>query len=366
MRICFLGDGCHTNTTSWINYLADTLGHEIHIITFGNPTVLSDRIRIYKLGPDKKFFLRYLYFIPKLKRLIATIQPDILIGYRITSYGFMAAATGFHPLVLAAQGQNIAYNNSKIKKFFARYAIGRADLIHAWGEHMANKICEFGGSREKILTLPRGINTDLFKQGSLREKEPDLFKIITTRGLKPDYNFPQILEAVELLSKTNIRFQYTLAGDGPYRETLLEMVDRMGIEKQMVFAGAVVHQKLVSLLSEAHIYVSTVISDGVSASLLEAMSSGVFPIVTDNAANRLWVENGVNGYLIKYGDARDLADKIVLAINDSDLRGRAEAINRKIVDERASVGSNMKLFEETWAGLIKQKETSPTATLKAQ
>lgn len=354
MNLCFLGDGQHINTQSWIKYLADVLGHEVHLITFGQVESPSEKIKVYRLslGRELKTFLRYLIYVPQLKRLISDISPDILIGYRITSYGFMAASTGFHPLVLAAQGQNIAYNASRMKAYFARYAIRRADLIHSWGEHMTQKLIEFGAVPGKILTLPRGINTNVFMPPHERNSNSKYYKLITTRGLNPDYNFEQILNSLSVLKMSSTNFKYIIAGDGPYKDKLIQKVSDLELETYVNFVGKIRYEELPQYLQTSDIYLSTVATDGVSTSLLEAMACGIFPIVTDNTANKRWIEDGVNGYLVQFGDPYELAKKIEMAMKDIELRRKAGKINRALILEKASIDKNMRMFQNSWDKLI--------------
>jgi glycosyltransferase involved in cell wall biosynthesis len=51
-------------------------------------------------------------------------------------------------------------------------------------------------------------------------------------------------------------------------------------------------------LARADIYVSVSESDGVSIALLEAMALGAVPVVSAIEANRLWIDDGVNGVLV--------------------------------------------------------------------
>jgi len=46
VRICFIGYGRHVNILCWVKYLADTLVHEIHLITFGKAESPYKRIKI--------------------------------------------------------------------------------------------------------------------------------------------------------------------------------------------------------------------------------------------------------------------------------------------------------------------------------
>ena len=112
------------------------------------------------------------------------------------------------------------------------------------------------------------------------------------------------------------------------------------------------HEELPLFLQKSDIYISTVITDGVSASLLEAMSCGVFPIVTNNASNRLWIQDNINGYLVDYGDHEGLAKKIISAFENYKLREFAGKMNRSTILDRASIDVNMKIFENAWSKLL--------------
>jgi glycosyltransferase involved in cell wall biosynthesis len=81
--------------------------------------------------------------------------------------------------------------------------------------------------------------------------------------------------------------------------------------------------------------VSTSLYDGTSVSLLEAMGSGAFPIVTDIPANREWIVNGENGFLVPIDEERSLAEKIVEAIRNQDLIKRSRKKNFYLIKEKA-------------------------------
>ena len=226
MKICLLADGHHANTVSWITHVAEHLGHEVSLLTFGRADLNIPRVRVYTIGLRLRTFVRYVLCIPKVNRLVSMLKPDLLIGYRITSYGFMAACTGYHPLVLAAQGRNIAYNGSTVKATFARFAIRRADLIHSWGAHMTDTLLRLGASPARVLTLPRGVDTELFTAPPEPHRQSRSTTIVSTRGLNPDYNFDQVLNALSLLSSSRSDFKYVICGDGPHRPQLLRQIQR--------------------------------------------------------------------------------------------------------------------------------------------
>ena len=61
----------------------------------------------------------------------------------------------------------------------------------------------------------------------------------------------------------------------------------------------------------ADLYISCTFSDGSSISLLEAMASGLPAIATDRASNREWIQEGVGGLLVKFGDSSAIGNAIV-------------------------------------------------------
>ena len=113
------------------------------------------------------------------------------------------------------------------------------------------------------------------------------------------------------------------------------MVNEMGLQDTVTFLGGYKPEQLPSILASADVYVSASFRDGTSNSLLEAMSTGTFPVVSDIPANRPWIDDGRSGLLFPPGDADALADALTRALKDSALRSEAARINRQIAVERA-------------------------------
>jgi glycosyltransferase involved in cell wall biosynthesis len=352
MKICFIADANHTNTWNWVEFFANDLGHDVSIISFNASQKPLKKVKIYSLmSLWTKSKWRYLFCYLKTRRIVRSIQPDIVIGYRIHSYGFMAAMTGFHPLVLAGQGQNVYYPfNSPIAKYCAKFAMERADLINSWGEHMTAKLIELGCPPAKILTLPRGVRTDIFKISYAKKRKA--IHLISTRGVKDHYNIDVIIRACKIIHDSGQAIRLILAGEGPNRKNLEQYIIDLGLQSEAHFVGYMDNECLSELLNKADIYVSMVSTDGVSASLLEAMACGVFPIVTDNVANRIWIEDGENGFLAPDKNEKILAEKILLAASEESLREKAALKNRTIIEQKANWEVNMKIIEKAYEKLI--------------
>jgi glycosyltransferase involved in cell wall biosynthesis len=59
-------------------------------------------------------------------------------------------------------------------------------------------------------------------------------------------------------------------------------------------------------------------TEGVSASLFEAMACHTYPIVTDIAGNQSWIKHRENGQLVTINDYKMLAEEIIWA-NDNNI-----------------------------------------------
>jgi glycosyltransferase involved in cell wall biosynthesis len=147
---------------------------------------------------------------------------------------------------------------------------------------------------------------------------------------------------------------HTIIGDGPERRRLERLAEDLGIAKQVRFLGSVSYAEVAKELRSSDIYVSAVPTDGTSSSLLEAMACGIFPVVVDNAPNRLWIRHGYNGFLYPAGNISALAQLLASAIADPKLRADAATLNVKEVKKRADWKTNMKVMEERHLDLCGQ------------
>ncbi|MBM3307534.1 MAG: glycosyltransferase family 4 protein [Candidatus Eisenbacteria bacterium] len=356
MRVCFLADAGAVNTRTWVDHFADVLGHEVHVVSVNRPGTLSPSVRLHRIGSDAGTAsaagkLALLASVGPIRRIVREVGPDLLIGYRVASYGYLGARAGFHPLVATAQGQYIVYPPRSLpKRYFARVAIRSADLLHAWAPHMARRMVELGADPAKVFVCPRGI--DLEKFAARPDAAEDEFSVVTTRGLHHGYRVDIVVRAVAEARREVPGISALVAGGGEAEEALRALAAGLGVGDRVRFPGHVMNGELPGYLARSAVYVSPVPSDGVSASLLEAMACGAFPVVRDIEANRFWVEHGKNGFLVAGDDPGGYAAAIAAACRDHELRRAAAERNRRIVEERGDIRVNMKRIEAAYGELV--------------
>ena len=356
-RIAFFGDLSYVGASEWVGFLSTVADFDVHVLVFPEDRRDLPGVTVHTLpGGPSGGKGRYLTCVPALRRLVRRVAPDVLIAYRVVSFGFSASMTGFHPLVLAAQGQFIAPRTGPyFLRLFARHAVRRADLIHSWAPPMTASLVALGADPARILTLTRGVDERRFHFGG---EPPPPLTLVTTRQLEPYYNVPTLLKAVKRVSAA-CPVRFLIAGEGGARRDLEAAARDLGLGEVVTFLGSVSRERLPDLLRSAHLYVSAVPSDGTSASLLEAMAAGVVPIVTDNESNRHWIADGEGGRLVPAFDERAYAEAIVRGWEAPEWRRQVRTANRAAVEARASWTRNMAFFAEAYRAVAAGRPVPP-------
>jgi glycosyltransferase involved in cell wall biosynthesis len=353
MRICFLSNSNSLHLKEWAEYFAAPLGHQVTVFTIPAPAEpYRHGVELVHLG--NRFSgnkLAWLALLPRLRRELAARRPDLFVGYRVVSYGFLAALTGRHPLVLAAQGGDMVWPpDDRLGLFCVRYACRRGDFFNAWSTNIRDEMIRHGADPAKIMVCSRGIDLARFPRRSAPPPGPPV--IAMTRSLLPSYNTIQFVEAMAVVAGQRSDVVAEIAGDGPERPRLEARARELGLLGTTVrFVGRLSRDEIVALVERAQVYCSTTITDGLPLSHFEAMAAGCFPVVTDIRANRVWFRDGDNALLAPVGDAPALGAALLRALSDAPLVERAVAANRAMIEREFDRDRNMRRIEAAWREL---------------
>jgi glycosyltransferase involved in cell wall biosynthesis len=117
----------------------------------------------------------------------------------------------------------------------------------------------------------------------------------------------------------------------------LDWVERLNIRDNVVLLPYLPREQVWALFRAAKVTVSISQHDGTPNSLLEAMACGCFPIAGDIESLREWIRPGQNGLLVDPSNPQELAQAIVRALSDQNLRSSAARINDQIVQTQAEI-----------------------------
>lgn len=88
------------------------------------------------------------------------------------------------------------------------------------------------------------------------------------------------------------------------------------------------HEEVQELMSDALIYIGLSISDGISASMIEAMANGATPIQSNTSCCDEWLDNGVGGFLVGFDDVATISLLVKFVMNNPEFSKTAAKANR--------------------------------------
>jgi glycosyltransferase involved in cell wall biosynthesis len=260
------------------------------------------------------------------------------------------------PVVVTAHGSDILVvaDQSSVVRRLVEFVLHHADAVTSVAEHLTERIQEMGVHTRPVLTFPMSVPTGSFcPDGPAREEWAGTSVVFSNRSLYPLYNVELLVRAAPLVVREIPAAVVVIAGEGPERERLAALANKLGVADQVHFIGAVPHEQMPEYLRAASVYVSTALSDGASVSLLEAMACGTFPVVADIPANREWIEDGRTGDLFAPTEEQALAEAIVKSFRQPELRRQARERNVQSVHQKARWESNIDKLAELYADVLR-------------
>ncbi len=312
--------------------------------------------------------------VPDLDRVLEDVQPDVLHAGPVQSCGWIAALSGFHPLLVMSWGFDVLVDADRddFWRWMTSYALRHSDALLCDCQAVRQRVQELAPSPGRhVVQFPWGIDLSRFtpgltgggiKQGLGWEEN---FVVLSLRSWEPLYDVLTALEAFRGAYRHDPRMRMILPGDGSLADTISRFITANGLDEVVHRPGRLAQGDLPDYYRAADVYVSCALSDGSSISLLEAMATGLPVVVTDAAGNREWIAPGENGWLADGGDAGAFACALLSAAELSVAdRRRMGKLNRHVAEERADWSKSVKSLWKTYDVLREEAGPKPDVGLK--
>lgn len=357
-KICFLADGQSIHTQRWCNYFTGH-GYEVHLISFRDVKISGTTVHFIDCGPINVSGnnVQILFKIPRIRKLLRTIQPDIVHALYATSYGLVGALSRAKPFVVTALGSDVLISpfQHHVYKWVLRYIFRKASWLTAMSDPMKEIMISLKADPGKISTVIFGIDPAIFNAKG-RNTPKDNFTITSTRNFEAVYNIDIFIKALALVNSLIPNLRVNLAGAGSMENQIRELISTLGLDSIVTIHGRLGQVTIADMLRASHLFVSVSSSDGNNISLNEAMACGCFNVVSDIPANRQWVAEGINGYFCRSITEQDIADAIIKAYETYQEKIiEAGIYNEKIIREKALWSENMKKVETIYKKLLKHE-----------
>ena len=360
MKICYLADAGSIHTQKWAIHFASK-GNEIHIISFRDAEIDGvivhhfDSSGTINISPSASIFekIRYLFWVKRVKDLILKIKPDILHAHWATSYGLLAALSGFHPFILSVWGSDVILFPKKlwITKKILKFNLSRADVVTATSNALAKETMDYISGNKQVHVIPFGVNINQFYSIN-KNYNTDEFCVGIVKTLEKIYGIKYLILAVEIVIKKGYKCHLIIVGDGSLRKKLVQLCDEIRISNFVTFTGKIPNHMVVSQLHSFDVFVVPSLSESFGVSAIEASACSI-PVIASNIGGLPEVViNGKTGYLVPPGDAESIAEKIIKLIEEPSLRQRLGKGGRKYVLENYEWNSCAKKMEEIYERIL--------------
>lgn len=174
-----------------------------------------------------------------------------------------------------------------------------------------------------------------------------------------------LLKALASPAVKHLRWQATLAGDGPI-DMYRDVANELGILGSLSFPGWLDQRSVNELCAGADALVLPSYAEGLAMSVLEGLSHGLAVITTPVGAHSEVIEPEVSGLLVPPGDIPALADALVRVIQDEGLRSRLARGARARFLEKFDVRRYAVRLEQLHADLFAPQHDHPKPVEKVR
>lgn len=249
--------------------------------------------------------------------------------------GTLVARATNVPLVACLRGADILVDpeigyGARKRAFFdrnLRQLLRLADRTLYFSAFMQNEAIRLGARPERARTVDKAV--DLSQFGVIENRVAvrrqlgfgDRPMILTVGGLIRRKGIDLILEALARL-RNRFDFSFVVCGEGPERNALEALAQRLSLEDRTYFMGQVSREQIPTFFGACDIFVLASVLEAAGNVLFEAMGSGRPIVCTRSGGPGEYVEDGVSGFVVPVSNSEALAERIAALLSDPALGDR--------------------------------------------
>jgi glycosyltransferase involved in cell wall biosynthesis len=346
----------------WVNQLKDS-GYEVYWFDASDGGSLVERInwvtqiKGWKLKWDfplrltiKQYFPKIYVYLQKYNerdikavfdKIIERHRPDIIHCFEMRLAGLpilrVMQKHNSIPLIYSSWGSDLFYypqlgiHEKAVSNFLERVDYLITDC------HRDYKIAVENGYKNAFLGVYPGNGGIFIDTAKIQDSE--LRDTITIKGYDDGVGMAsRVIEALllvplALIQKYNI---VVYSADASIVKQLKNTEYFKSLKVRIIKRGTFIsNSELLAIMGQSALHIGNSISDGMPNALLEAMGMGAFPIQSNpGRVSEEVISHGVNGFLIEDPlDSKEIANCIVSAIENQELRARAQKFNVDFVNQ---------------------------------
>lgn len=362
--ICYPSLGGSGVVATELGLMMAERGHELHYITSSMPFRFSEghpNIHFHEVTIEGYAVFKYppydIALANRIAQVIESEQLDLLHVHYAMPHAVSAALgkdmagsdigviTTLHGTDVTILGQDPGLRNT------VRYGINKSTVVTAVSNSLRQDTIKLIDPTVEIKTIYNFIDEETYvpqafghlkKELGIQEDEKVIIHISNFREVK---NIPDIVRSFEILQES-IDAKLLLVGEGPEKENIETLVAQLNLEDQVIFTGK--RDDMAELLAISDLMFHLSEKEAFGLVLLEALACGVPSVATNIDGIPEVVEDGVNGFLVPYGDVEAAAKKGLELLTDERLHASFTENGLKTVREKFESSKIVSTYEELY------------------
>ena len=156
-----------------------------------------------------------------------------------------------------------------------------------------------------------------------KRAELDNNNLIAIGRLSKEKGFIDLIDVIKLLYEQKNDIKLHIIGDGFEKQSIEQHIKECNLEGVVILHGFREKDYIRQILNDSSIYLMTSFTEAFPIVLMEAISFGL-PIVAFNTNNGPLeiIEQGKNGFCIENRNKHEMADKVVMVLENIELRNK--------------------------------------------
>ena len=352
-------------------------GHTISFIHFDNPSSSNSSNPLF-LANDPEVSLPYLiksqvYTIPspraekELRLSLVRLKPDIVhASLTLSPLDFKLPELcseintplvgTFHP-AFDANNRSLTASTQQLTYQLYAPSLAKFDKIIVFSEPQKNVLEKLGVPKEKQIIIPNGVNENIWKPfcennekyGQVKNKLGKERIFLYMGRIANEKNIEALLRSWRQTKNNNCKL--VIVGDGPMKPTLENSFSILSKEKLIWWGTELDIETRVAIMQIAEVFFLPSLVEGLSLSLLEAMSTGTACVATDAGADGEVLENGAGIVISTHNVSAQLKTIIPILVEHPSFTKYLGVKARNRVLERYTITKNINSLEKVYMEL---------------
>ena len=341
-----------------VTSLADelvNLGHQVKIAYLSGEAIVLPKnpdIDLIPIGMNSSKDVVKAYL--KLRNVVKQFNPDVVHSHMFHSNIISRLLRLTMRVSRIVSSSHNVDEGGKFRMLTYRLTDRLTDISTNVSQEAVDALVEKGAVRAgHMISVVNGIDTThfCFNSDARQEKRAELDianknLVLAIGRLESQKDYPNLLNAISILKKQRKDFKVLIVGDGPLKEEIMLLADKLKITEFIELLG--IRRDVPALMSASDIYVMSSAWEGLPMVILEAMACERFVVATDCGGVNEVV--GSAGFLVKPKDSTLLAQALNRALNLSDDEHyNIGAAARKRIIDNYSLSANVKAYFELYS-----------------